>query len=504
MNLKRVIAVAFGAAALCTGSAPSALAAPPAAKPVSASGVAPASKQSPHASLRLDIGRGKAWVGQAVPVTLQLYFRGVEAATLGGSPQITSTGVFTSDLSREPRQATEIIGGEPVLVATWTGTLTPSSPGALEVLAAIPVRVRYRDAAPRVEMSDPFAGDPFAGFGGNPFAGLGGNPFDTSMFDHFFERAMPQALGRIHEQEVSLRATGRPIDVIALPTADQPPSFTGAIGRFDLKSSVSTTHAHVSEPVTLRIVVQGAGDLDRVDLAGVATSDSWKAYPAKATLEAAAKGARPRKMFEQVLVPLRGGDLSIPAVELTAFDPESGRYVTTQTAPLAVSVDGTALAADVASPATPATSPALADPPLPPPDAGPLVIPRVVRPTTVALSLVPVALLVAAAAVITRVRRRRGEKSLRRAMRKAAARGEAVPFYRAAHALIEARLSARWGIHPEDVSASSIKERLGPEGATLAEAWATDEALRFGRGRMDGADLAFLCSTVERSLGGAS
>ena len=64
---------------------------------------------------------------------------------------------------------------------------------------------------------------------------------------------------------------------------------------------------------------------------------------------------RGERVFEQVLVPLRGGDLTVPSVSLTAFDPTSGRYVTRETPPLPVSVDA-ASAPGSADPARPRPS----------------------------------------------------------------------------------------------------------------------------------------------------
>jgi hypothetical protein len=89
-------------------------------------------------------------------------------------------------------------------------------------------------------------------------------------------------------------------------------------------------------------------------------------------------------------------------------------------------------------------------------------------------------------------------------MRKAAARGNAVPFYRAAHALIETRLASRWGVAPGSISALSIRDRLGPVGDPLVEALAADDALRFGRGELERPELVPLCSSIERSLERAS
>jgi hypothetical protein len=497
VNPNRILLGALGALALTTALGSSALAAPPTtAAPTSQA--APDTRGTAHASLRLDVRRTKAWVGQAVPVTLQAYFRNAEGVTLEGAPQLTSaTGIFTSDLGREPRQSTAVVNGEPVLVATWTGTMAASTAAPLTLSAQLPVRVRYRDAPPHVEQAAPPVDD--------LFGALVANPFDRSAIDRFFQQSMGQSQGRLHEEVVSLRATAGPIAVLDLPTANQPASFTGAIGKFNLKASLSSTHAQVSEPVTLRLVVDGDGDLDRVDLTGVATSSDWKAYPPKSILVAAAEGQRARKVFEQVLVPLHGGDLSVPPVSLAAFDPDTAGYVTRETQPFAVAVEGSAAAADPPLQSAPMPVASTTATPAPAPsDTGPFEIPRVVAPRKLAMWLSPLAPLVALAAFSSHRRRKRGERVLRRTMRKAAARGDVVPFYQAAHALIEMHLASRWGVAPESVGAMSIRDRLGAVGEPLVEALAADEALRFGRGTLDNPDLSPLCSSIERCLGGAS
>jgi hypothetical protein len=492
MDRKTMFASALSLAIGVTGG--SAFAAPPTTT-AAPTAHATEARASAHASLRLDVSRAKAWVGQSLPITLRAYFRGAESITLEGTPQLTSSGVFTSDLAREPRQSTEIIGGESVVVASWTGTMTPSSPAPLEITAELPVHLRYRDPTPQVEMGDPFGG-------ADPFGDMANNPLDTSMFDRFLHQSMRQPLGRAHDEAVTLRASTGSIDVRALPTVDQPASFSGAIGHFDVSASVSSTHAHVSEPVTLRIAVSGDGDLDRVDLAGVATSDAWKAYPPKSTVEPAAKGKRARKIFEQVIVPLHNGDLSIPSVAFATFDPDSNRYVTRDTAPLSVVVDGVAMAIDPPRPAL-SSEPVLADVGVTPPvDAAP-IMPAHVRPTKIALWLSPIALIVAAIAFVSRLRRKRVERSLRRTMRSAASKGDVVPFYHAAHELIETRLSQRWGVSREHVSPPVIRERLGADGDALALVLAADQALRFGRAHVEATNLVPLCASIERSLGGA-
>ena len=495
MNLRRALTYALSVGLLGTALETSALASPsaPAIPPAS---TAPAhGSSSAHASLRLDMARGKAWVGQAVPVTLKAFFRGVEGVTLEGAPQLTSQGVFTSLLAGEPHQATEIVDGQAVLVATWTGTITPSSPGPLEFSATLPVRVRYREAATRtqVQMPDLFQDD--------PFAALAGNPFDTSMVQRFFE----QSAGRLRDESVSLRASARPVDAREPPSEGEPATFSGAVGHFDLHASVSSALAHVSEPITLRVVVEGTGDLDRVELSGVASSEQWKAYPTKGTVEPAVAGKRrARKIFEQVLVPLRGGNAEVPPIALTSFDPTTEKYVTRATAPLQIPVEGTAAPAPIEPPAAATLASATTTNDVATPDLGPLPVLRPVTSMNVALRVAPVALLVLAAGLFGLLRRKRADRTLRRSMRREATRGDAVPFYRAAHALIGRRLSDRWGLRPEQVSSEVIRARLGEEGAPLVEALAADEALRFGRARLEAPELLSLCASIERALGGVS
>ena len=448
-----------------------------------------------HASLRLDVGQTKPWVGQAVPVTVTAFFRDVEGVTLEGAMQLTSKGVMTSQLARDPRQSTELVDGEQTLVVRWTGTVTPSSAGPLDLSIALPIRLRYREAAPRAVVQD----DPFAGLGDDPF----GSGFGSSIFTQMRQRMqqmMDQPLGRVREEALALKASVRPLDVRALPVADQPATFSGAVGRFDMAASVSSARAHVSEPITLKIAVEGTGDLDRVDLAGVAGSDDWKAYPPKVTRVASTARSPERKVFEQVLVPLRGGDVTVPAVSLTAFDPASGRYVTQETAPIGVSVDGTVVPQSQ-QPSAAATTAA------PAPDPGEEVpraaLPRV-SPWKVVLQVVPVLFVVVAAAVYRVLRRRRSERELRKGMTRAAREGNAGRFFDSAHRLIQMQLGERWGLAPDAITPETIHERLGPRGDPLADVIASNEALRFARAGMDGAELENLCSSVRQSLRGVS
>jgi hypothetical protein len=516
-----LLAAAVPAMAVPALAAPAAAPTPPRASAVPRA-IAPRPRHA-RASLRLDVGQAKPWVGQALPVTVTALFRDVEGVTLEGAVQLESKAIITSELGRDPRQSTSIIDGQPTLVVTWTGTVTPSGPGPLDLTAKLPVRIRYRDAATaQVTIHD--SDDP------DPFSDLDADPFGASMFSRLQKRmqqqmqqmqqSVEQTQGRLHEEATSLEASAPPLEALALPVADQPASFSGAVGDVDLHATVSSMHAHVSDPVTLRIEVTGTGDLDRVDLPGIAGDATWKAYPARVVMDPvpavpgktrgpASPRGRTTKVFEQVLVPLQAGDLTVPPVVVTTFDPKTGTYVNHTTSPLTVTVDGAANAASVAPPpqhddaTAPAAEPSL--PALPARDGGGLL--TAARAALATITLARIAASAAAVALFAMVvvlcRRwwpKRDEVELRRRMRRASTSGSAATFFSAAHDFIAVRLARRWGVRPQDVTAASVRAHLGEKGSPLVEALAADEAMRFGGAGMPDAPLGPLCSSIERAL----
>jgi len=467
--------------------------------PSAVTAAAPAPARPGRASIGLEVVRATWWVGQSIPVVLRARFRDVDGVTLEGTPEFKSEAVFTRDLAREPHQSTEIVDGEPVLVATWSGTITPSTSGPLALSVELPVRLRFHEASAPV-FRDPTDGD--------PFAGMDIDPADPSSiqrmlrsFQQSFSRTLEPSLGRAHDEALTLRASARPLEIKALPVADQPAAFSGAVGRFDMRASVTADRVHASEPVTLLIKVQGQGDLDRVELAGVASSADWKAYPTTAKTEAPVAGkAVGRKTFEQILVPLHGGSLTIPPVPLAVFDPIAGRYTAIETSPVTVTVEG-ALEAATAAAATPspgvapsvATRAAIAAT-VPPPES------LVVSPRTVGWRLAP-ALALLLGVIALRLRPTRSEEpSLRRTLRRTAKLGRGTAFFETARRLIVVHFAKRWGVAEGEITADTLRQRLGPTADPLLAAMSTADALRFGRADLQPSELGAACATIEANL----
>ncbi|MGD0679595.1 MAG: BatD family protein [Polyangiaceae bacterium] len=510
MRLGRSVLGAIAIAGLIACGESAAIASPPPPVSRSAPAATPAAQRS-RASIRLTVGTSSGWVGQAIPITVSAQFRDVEGVTLEGSPQITSDSVFTTHLAREPRQSTAIADGEPTLVATWAGTITPSTAGPIALSVELPVRIRFREAAaPPPAFQDPSQGDPFGGMQGDPFGGLDIDPSDPASiqrllrsFQQSFSQPFETSLGRVHDEAITLKAASGRLEIKPLPAAGQPPTFSGAVGRFDMRASIAEGPVRSSDPVTLRVTVQGEGDLDRVDLPGIKTSSDWKAYPATSKTEAPAGKRLGRKTFEQVLIPLHGGSLMIPSITLSTFEPNAGRYTSIQTAPFTVAVEGSpapspsvppAATASGIAPGAAADAPTLDVSQIPSPSS------LVPAPRTVGLSLAPALAALLAAVAVRLWPLRSGEKALRRTLRRTAKEGRVAPFFEAAHRLIVVHFAKRWGVAETDVTAEALRDHLGPTADPLVDALSTGDALRFGRRDPGPIELPVFCSTIESSL----
>ena len=175
---------------------------------------------------------------------------------------------------------------------------------------------------------------------------FGDASFADSFFDDFF--------GNSVEKQVTLTSEPAAVSTRPLPSANRPADFSGALGQFTLTAEATPDHVTAGDPITLRLTVTGRGNFDRVSSGLLPTSRDWKSYkPVARFAPADSIGSEGTKTFEQAVVPLQAGHFKIPPLSFSYFDPETAKYVTRTTAPLAIDV------APVANPsvAAPAAAP---------------------------------------------------------------------------------------------------------------------------------------------------
>jgi hypothetical protein len=464
-----------------------------------------------RAFARVSIPKHELYVGESVPITVQAYYAANTGVTITGMPA-ASTPDFTMSVG-DAAQGRATIGDATYLVVTWKGRISPAKAGHYALRTTVPSTLEWRAAVRAAPRSfgdeDPF-GDLFGSIdhdddqGGDPFAAM------QQRMQSMMNQAMHDFdVGPVQKREVVLESQTADLTVRPLPAAGRPPSFSGAVGHFELDATVNDAHVRVGEPIELRLAVRGDGNFDRVSTPGLPDSKELKTYAPTVTRKDDVK------TFVQAVVPQQPGVAEIPSVELSYFDPDAARYVTKRSAPIAIDVKpGQALAAraDGRVPDA-ANGPTLA------PNAdhdGKTVAslrPLYTRSNFWLAQLAPLGMLAAAASFVVRRRRvladphhalRKGAWSLlrreRARMNRALAAGDAPTYFAAARGALQQRLGALWGIVPEAITLAEIETRMtGSRLDTLRAVFEEADAARFGVGA-SGRDLARHDDAVRRIL----
>ena len=141
----------------------------------------------------------------------------------------------------------------------------------------------------------------------------------------------------------SRRLRARPkvaaIDVLPIPVENRPGSFTGAVGRYDLRVSAQPTSVRVGDPITLSIYLRGDGPVESLpapDLSAQAALNESFRVPTE-TLAGRASGNH--KRFTVTIRALRAGVSQIPPIEYPYFDPIEERYAVARSEPVAIRVE---------------------------------------------------------------------------------------------------------------------------------------------------------------------
>ena len=155
-----------------------------------------------------------------------------------------------------------------------------------------------------------------------------------------------------------LKADPLTIEIVPLPSGAPAGFDPSAVGRFTLAAEVDRDHVQVGDAITLRVRLDGQGNLHKVALPTLPRLDGWKIYEPKVTAQLnLGDDVGGSKTAEYLLVPERPGKTDIPPFTFTYFDTQKTSYVTDKTTPLHIVVTGQAVAQGTTAPlAAPATA----------------------------------------------------------------------------------------------------------------------------------------------------
>ena len=161
------------------------------------------------------------------------------------------------------------------------------------------------------------------------------DPFFDSFFDDpFFNNQY---------RNVPLEISSKPIklNVKPLPIDQKPPGFSGAVGKFDISASIDNSDLVVNDAVTLKVNISGTGNLELINTPEINWPPDFETYEPKVAknIKARASGVSGSRSFEFLAIPRSAGNFSVGPVELSYFDPNTGRYQKVNTQAFDINVE---------------------------------------------------------------------------------------------------------------------------------------------------------------------
>ncbi len=120
------------------------------------------------------------------------------------------------------------------------------------------------------------------------------------------------------------------IKVLPLPTEGKPHSFSGAVGQFQIQTQVDGLQFPANQPFTLKVRFEGSGNAKLIELPPIEWPAGLEVYDTKSESKFF-KNGQSYKEFEILLVPKNKGDVKIPQIMFSYFDPEEKKYVSKST-----------------------------------------------------------------------------------------------------------------------------------------------------------------------------
>ncbi|MBD3420124.1 MAG: hypothetical protein GF398_08415 [Chitinivibrionales bacterium] len=263
--------------------------------------------KNPDVKVYLIAGKRTCYVGEQVHLTLKVAKKANSAAELVREGFITIIDRISESLGRGfsvnalfdrlPEATAERIEGEVYHVFKLHYALFPQRSGAYTI-RAIPFQYVERQRVRSRRGIDPF-------------------------FDGFF--GMRDQIRQVPKTVLTSTIT---FTVKSLPPG--PPSFSGAVGKFRLEADIQPRSVPTGESATLSIKLAGNSRPNSMGEVTLPDLSSFEIFtPEKhAWQDTTATGIHGRKSYKYLIIPKEAGDLAVPPVVWTYFDPDAATYTT--------------------------------------------------------------------------------------------------------------------------------------------------------------------------------
>lgn len=151
------------------------------------------------------------------------------------------------------------------------------------------------------------------------------------FFDDFFD----------NYRVVKAKVVSEPVSVNVKELPNQPANFTGAVGNFSLDATLDKNTLKSNEAATLKITVNGSGNLSLIKAPKIELPQDFESYEPKTSdrIVAGDNGLTGSVTFEYLFIPRFAGNFTIPSVEFVFFNPGSRSYETRTTEAFEIKVE---------------------------------------------------------------------------------------------------------------------------------------------------------------------
>lgn len=130
------------------------------------------------------------------------------------------------------------------------------------------------------------------------------------------------------EVKKKIKAPGISIEVEPLPA--RPTNFSGGVGQFTISAQLDKTEVKANDPITLKVTVNGVGNLKLIKKPIVNFPKDFDVYDAKITdkTKLTTNGVEGSMIYDFLAVPRHQGTYEIPEVEFVYYDTKTDEYKT--------------------------------------------------------------------------------------------------------------------------------------------------------------------------------
>ncbi|HSP78590.1 MAG TPA: BatD family protein, partial [Myxococcaceae bacterium] len=141
---------------------------------------------------------------------------------------------------------------------------------------------------------------------------------------------------RVHRVSNALEVAVKP-----LPPGAPKGMSASNVGEWRLSMDVSQTRVELGQPVTVKVILEGTGNVKNVTPPKLEAPAALKVYDPTTTdkMTSTKTRIRGRRIQEYLVMPQRTGTFTLPALEFPYFDPKAERYEVSRTEPVEIVVE---------------------------------------------------------------------------------------------------------------------------------------------------------------------